>query len=65
MIEKVIKYKYDHSNLNLDKDLILPTTKNIIFLIWYHLESYIKGCNIHGIQLRETDCIFVEYFGKK
>lgn len=65
MIKKVIKDMYDHSNLNLDIDLILLTTKNIVFLIWYHLESYIKGCNLHGIQLRESDCIFVGYFGKK
>jgi 6-pyruvoyltetrahydropterin/6-carboxytetrahydropterin synthase len=60
----------DHSNLNLDvpfiPDNLLPTTENLVKIIWEQLEKSIEAnkCRLHRIQLWETDTIYAEYFGE-
>jgi 6-pyruvoyltetrahydropterin/6-carboxytetrahydropterin synthase len=60
----------DHSNLNLDVPFIpknlQPTTENLVILIWNQLASEIfaHGCQLHRIQLWETDTIYAEFFGE-
>ena len=60
----------DHSNLNLDVAFIpngtQPTTENLVFLIWKQLDGPIRatGCQLHRLQLWETDTIYAEYFGE-
>lgn len=59
----------DHKNLNLDVDFIpgnmMPTTENLIILIWKQLAPYISGnASLHKLKLIETDTIFAEYYGE-
>jgi 6-pyruvoyltetrahydropterin/6-carboxytetrahydropterin synthase len=67
-IREHVTEKLDHSNLNLDVDFIpthiLPSTENMAVLIWQQLEPYIVGCQLHCVKLRETDTIYVEYYGE-
>jgi len=68
IIRKHITNKLDHSNLNLDvdfiKDDIMPTTENLVMLIWNELNPHLISCNLHCIKLIETDTIYAEYYGE-
>jgi 6-pyruvoyltetrahydropterin/6-carboxytetrahydropterin synthase len=59
----------DHSNLNLDIPFIpegmMPTTENLVVVIWEQLEPHISDCALHCIQLQETDKIYAAYYGEK
>lgn len=59
----------DHSNLNLDIPFIpegmMPTTENLVVVIWEQLEPHITGCSLHCIHLQETDKIYAAYYGEK
>lgn len=60
----------DHKNLNLDVPLmkdVLPSTENLICVIWNLLENPIKenGADLCKLRLEETENNFVEYFGGK
>jgi 6-pyruvoyltetrahydropterin/6-carboxytetrahydropterin synthase len=57
----------DHSNLNLDVSFLegyMPTTENLVILIWKQLKDKISNGQLHKIKLVETDKIFAEYFGE-
>lgn len=60
----------DHANLNLDVPFIptglQPTTENLVILIWQQLEAAVRSenCQLHRLQLWETDTIYAEYFGE-
>ena len=68
IINKHIIDIVDHSNLNLDVDFIpqgmQPTTENLAILFWQVLEPHLEGCQLHRIQLHETENIYAEYFGE-
>lgn len=57
----------DHSNLNLDVPFIpkgmMPTTENLVVIIWNRLADQLDGCRLHRILLYETDSIYAEYYG--
>ncbi|MCB0657886.1 MAG: 6-carboxytetrahydropterin synthase [Saprospiraceae bacterium] len=58
----------DHKNLNLDVPFIpenmLPSTENLVMVIWNLLNDKIPNGQLHAIKLYETDKIYVEYFGE-
>lgn len=57
----------DHRNLNLDVPFtqdIMPTTENLVIIIWDRLKNKVEGCHLHKIRLQETDKIFAEYCGE-
>ncbi|WP_235298365.1 6-pyruvoyl trahydropterin synthase family protein [Portibacter marinus] len=60
--------KLDHSNLNLDVDFIprntMPTTENLVILIWNELKPHLDSCTLHCVKLIETDTIYAEYYGE-
>jgi 6-pyruvoyltetrahydropterin/6-carboxytetrahydropterin synthase len=69
-LSKIIKErvvdKLDHKNLNLDVDFmqgIIPSTENLAKAIWQQLEPALENCELHCVQLWETDRIYVEYYG--
>lgn len=66
--EKIIE-KVDHKNLNLDVPFmkgIMASTENLGAAIWKELEPEISeaGCQLHKIELRETENNYVEYYGE-
>jgi len=68
LIKKKVLKHLDHNNLNLDVPFIpknmLPTTENLVILIWQQLAPHIKNCQLHSIKLYETENIYAEYFGE-
>jgi 6-pyruvoyltetrahydropterin/6-carboxytetrahydropterin synthase len=68
LIKREVVDILDHSNLNLDVPFIpkgmQPTTENLVVLIWYQLESHLKGCKLHSVKLYETENIYAEYLGE-
>jgi 6-pyruvoyltetrahydropterin/6-carboxytetrahydropterin synthase len=69
LIKKVIVNKVDHSNLNLDVEMVpkgmQPTTENLVILFWRALSPHLdEGCELHSIRLHETENIYAEYFGE-
>lgn len=57
----------DHSNLNLDVPFLqglMPTTENLVVVIWNRLKDNIPNGQLHKIKLVETDKIFAEYLGE-
>lgn len=72
LLSKIIKEnvteKLDHSNLNMDVDFIpqniMPTTENLVILIWKQLEQFIANCSLHCVKLIETENIYAEYYGE-
>ena len=68
IIKREIIEHLDHSNLNLDVEFIpkniQPTTENLVMIIWKRLEPHLKNCQLHRIQLWETENIYAEYFGE-
>ncbi len=69
LIREVITDKLDHSNLNLDVDFIpkkmQPTTENLVVLIWNELKPHITDCELHCVQLHETETIYASYYGEE
>ena len=66
--EKIITDYLDHANLNLDvpffpKDL-QPTTENLAIVVWNELNPHLNGCQLHCIKIKETENIYVEYYGE-
>jgi len=65
--EHVLEY-LDHKNLNLDVDFIpetmLPTTENMVIVIWKQLVNKIPSGKLYKVRLYETDKIYAEYFGE-
>ncbi|HMQ08965.1 MAG TPA: 6-carboxytetrahydropterin synthase [Saprospiraceae bacterium] len=57
----------DHRNLNLDVPFtkgIMPTTENMVVVIWNQLANRLPGCQLHCVRLQETDKIYAEYYGE-
>ncbi len=72
VLSTIIKSKVtdviDHRNLNLDIPWmagIKTSTENLAVVIWERIEQETKeaGCQLHSVQLYETENNFVEYFG--
>ena len=67
VILKEVVDHLDHRNLNLDVPFtrgVMPTTENMVIIIWERLKDKMKGCQLHKIKLQETDKIYAEYFGE-
>ncbi|MCL4130472.1 UNVERIFIED_CONTAM: hypothetical protein GTU68_052795 [Idotea baltica] len=67
IVKEKIKDKVDHCNLNIDVHFmegILPSTENFVIGIWNELEASIKPFQLHKIRLKETENIYVDYFGE-
>ena len=66
IIKEVIEH-LDHSNLNLDVPFLrelMPTTENLVVVIWNRLKDNIPSGQLHKIKLVETDKIYAEYYGE-
>ncbi|MEO7176284.1 MAG: 6-carboxytetrahydropterin synthase [Saprospiraceae bacterium] len=68
LIKEHILDHLDHSNLNLDVPFIpentMPTTENLVKIIWGQLYPHITACELHSIKLYETETIVAEYLGE-
>lgn len=69
IIQTYIVEKVDHKNLNLDVAFLkntFPSTENFAKAIWNELQPHLTAINyqLHAIKLRETENIYVEYFGE-
>ncbi|HNL07035.1 MAG: 6-carboxytetrahydropterin synthase [Chitinophagales bacterium] len=69
IIQTHIVEKVDHKNLNLDVPFLkdkFPSTENFAKAIWEELQPHLTATNyqLHAIKLRETENIYVEYFGE-
>lgn len=59
--------RLDHKNMSVDIPELqntLPSTENVIKLIWQWLKPHITECELHCIKLVETENIYVEYYGE-
>ena len=68
LITRTVVEKVDHKNLNLDVDFmkgIQPSVENFAKAIWDQLSPAINDCKLHCIKLKETENIFVEYYGNQ
>jgi 6-pyruvoyltetrahydropterin/6-carboxytetrahydropterin synthase len=70
IIREHVCERFDHKNLNLDiQDIIpphlMPSTENLAIIIWNILQPLIKDATLHCIKLTETENIFVEYYGEQ
>jgi 6-pyruvoyltetrahydropterin/6-carboxytetrahydropterin synthase len=57
----------DHANLNLDVPFLegmMPTTENLVIVIWNRLKNNISNGQLHKIKLVETEKIYAEYYGE-
>jgi 6-pyruvoyltetrahydropterin/6-carboxytetrahydropterin synthase len=57
----------DHANLNLDVPFLkgmMPTTENLVIVIWNRLKDNISNGQLHKIKLVETEKIYAEYYGE-
>jgi 6-pyruvoyltetrahydropterin/6-carboxytetrahydropterin synthase len=67
IIKREVCDRLDHKNMSVDipeLQNILPSTENVIKLIWQWLAPHITECELHSIKLVETENIYVEYFGE-
>ncbi|MCB0600388.1 MAG: 6-carboxytetrahydropterin synthase [Saprospiraceae bacterium] len=68
IINQEVLEHLDHKNLNLDVPFIpptmLPSTENLVMVIWDLLKDKIPSGQLHAIKLYETEKIYVEYFGE-
>lgn len=68
LIKDVIVERVDHRNLNLDVDFMkgkFTSAENFAMGIWDELKPHIEkhGVQLHRVKLKETQNIYVEYFG--
>ncbi|MBA3828197.1 MAG: 6-carboxytetrahydropterin synthase [Taibaiella sp.] len=68
LIKDVIVERADHRNLNLDVDFMkgkLTSAENFAINIWKELQPHVagNGVQMHRVMLKETQNIYVEYFG--
>lgn len=68
IIKERIINKTDHKNLNLDVPFLkgmLASTENLAIAFWGELQAEIKdhGCNLHSLEIFETENNSVKYFG--
>lgn len=66
LITEKICNRLDHKNLNTQVsmlDNIIPTTENIVKVIFIELQQYITECELHCVKLVETETIYAEYYG--
>ena len=68
LIKEIIVEQVDHKNLNLDVAFMkgkFTSAENLIIGIWNELNPHIakKGAQLHKMMLKETQNIYVEYFG--
>ncbi len=69
IVQRVIIDRVDHKNLNMEVPFLqgmMPSTENFAITIWNELMPHLKaaGCALHCIKLRETENLFVEYYGE-
>ena len=68
IIQKEVCELLDHKNLNLDIPEFYGTmasTENLAIFIWNKLEPHINECQLHAIELWETENIYTTYYGEK
>lgn len=68
IIEKEVCDLLDHKNLNLDvPELkgVMASTENLAIFIWNKLAPHITECQLHKIELWETENIYTTYYGEK
>ena len=68
IIKKYILEKVDHRNLNTDVDFMLgklSSTDVLAIEFWKQIVKQINslGCELHSVNIQETEKNFVEYFG--
>lgn len=67
LIEEKITLKLDHKNLNTQVEMlkgVMPTTENVVKVIFNELKPHITECELHCVRLYETETIYAEYFGE-
>lgn len=66
---EIITDYLDHSNLNLDVPFfpkgLQPTTENLAIVVWKELYPHLSGCELHCVKIKETENIYVEYYGEE
>ncbi len=65
MTEEVLD-RFDHKHLNLDSPYFkerIPTSENLVQVIWELLAARVHGCRLHRLRLWEDPTLYVEYFG--
>jgi 6-pyruvoyltetrahydropterin/6-carboxytetrahydropterin synthase len=68
IIQKEICELLDHKNLNVDVPEFYGTmasTENLAIFIWNKLEPLLTECQLHCIELWETENIYTTYYGEK
>ncbi len=68
IIKKIIIDQVDHRNINVDVDFfpkdLQPTSENLAIVFWRELQPHLKDYKLHCIKLKETENIYVEYYGE-
>lgn len=68
ILEREVMEVFDHKFINTQVPQLngqIPTSENIARCIWSLLDGKIPGGQLHRIRLRETDDLFVDYYGGK
>lgn len=64
--EVVARLDHQHLNHALEEfapGRAIPTTENLLLLLWERLEPRIPGATLVRLRLREDDDLFVDYYG--
>jgi 6-pyruvoyltetrahydropterin/6-carboxytetrahydropterin synthase len=67
LIEREILASFDHCYLNKEIEelrTLIPTTENLALVIWRRLQPVLAGAELHRVRVRETDDLFVDYYGE-
>ena len=67
VLEDEIISKLDHSNLNMDVEMlkgVIPTAENLARKIWQLLENKLGNAKIHSVELWENEDSSAIYNGK-
>ena len=68
LVEREVLTSFDHAYLNTEVEELktrIPTTENIAVVIWRRLENGMPpGVELHRVRVRETDDLFVDYYGE-
>jgi 6-pyruvoyltetrahydropterin/6-carboxytetrahydropterin synthase len=67
IIQKEVCDLLDHKNLSIDvpelKDK-MNSTENLAIFIWNKIAPHLVGCEMHCVELWETENIYVRYYGE-
>ena len=68
IIQKEVCDILDHKNLSIDVPELkgkMNSTENLAIFIWNKIAPHLEGCEMHSIELWETENIYVTYYGEK